>query len=93
MRNAFYLAKVNGLKNQLLMDEKVLQIPEHIKQKITDEILVTLKGMNASADVTMLQGDCAFNIFKICPTCYVPSFLKLLFGKTSCPFMLKLYQL
>lgn len=46
---------VNGLKNQLLMDEKVLQIPEHIKQKITDEILVTLKGMNANADVTMLQ--------------------------------------
>uniref|UniRef100_M1ADT3 Uncharacterized protein n=1 Tax=Solanum tuberosum TaxID=4113 RepID=M1ADT3_SOLTU len=46
---------VNGLKNELLMDEKVQQIPEHIKQKITDEILVTLKGVNANEDATVLQ--------------------------------------
>lgn len=46
---------VNGLKNELSMDEKVQQIPEHIKQKITDEILVTLKGVNANEDATVLQ--------------------------------------
>lgn len=70
------------------MDEKVQQIPEHIKQKITDEILVTLKGVNANEDATMLRGDCAFNIFKMCYTCYAPSFLKLLSGKISWLFIL-----
>lgn len=56
MRNASYLVKVNGLKVKLLMDEKVQQIPENIKETITDEILATLKGVNANADVTVLQG-------------------------------------
>ncbi|OIT04134.1 PREDICTED: uncharacterized protein LOC109224954 [Nicotiana attenuata] len=46
---------VNGLKIELLKDEKVQQIPQHIKQKIADDILVTLKGVNANADETMLQ--------------------------------------
>lgn len=46
---------VNGLRNKLLMDEKVQQIPEHIKEKITDEILQTLKRMNANANTTVLQ--------------------------------------
>ncbi|PHU18864.1 hypothetical protein BC332_10015 [Capsicum chinense] len=46
---------VNGLKDKLLMDEKVQQIPENIKETITDEILATLKGVNANADVTVLQ--------------------------------------
>ncbi|CAN4122712.1 unnamed protein product [Withania somnifera] len=47
---------VNGLKNKLLMDEKVQQIPEHTKEKITDEILVALKGVNPNADASVLQG-------------------------------------
>ncbi|MCD9558480.1 hypothetical protein HAX54_015867, partial [Datura stramonium] len=46
---------VNRLKNENLMDKKVQQIPQHIKQKIADEILVILKGMNVNADATVLQ--------------------------------------
>lgn len=92
MRNAFYMMKVNRLKIELLKDEKVQQIPQHIKQKIADEILVTLKAVNANADATLLQGDCAFNFCRLINCAilvFLPAFLKLLLGKTSWLFILK----
>ncbi|KAK4342510.1 hypothetical protein RND71_038326 [Anisodus tanguticus] len=47
---------LKGLKEEFLVDEKVVQVPRQIKQKIADEILAALKGVNA----TVQRGDYAF---------------------------------
>ncbi|KAJ8531947.1 hypothetical protein K7X08_011870 [Anisodus acutangulus] len=39
---------LKGLKEEFLVDEKVVQVPRQIKQKIADEILAALKGVNAT---------------------------------------------
>ncbi|XP_055822350.1 uncharacterized protein LOC129891116 isoform X2 [Solanum dulcamara] len=42
-----------GLKEEFLVDENVVQVPHQIKQKIADEILATLKGVNARYNATI----------------------------------------
>ncbi|KAK4337885.1 hypothetical protein RND71_042372 [Anisodus tanguticus] len=44
---------LNGLKDEFFVDEKVVQVPHQIKQKIADEILATLKGVNARDNATV----------------------------------------
>ncbi|KAJ8526490.1 hypothetical protein K7X08_028967 [Anisodus acutangulus] len=44
---------LNGLKEEFFVDEKVVQVPHQIKQKIADEILATLKGVNARDNATV----------------------------------------
>ncbi|XP_015080682.1 uncharacterized protein LOC107024258 [Solanum pennellii] len=44
---------INGLKQEFLVDENVLQLPHKIKQKISHEILATLKRVNARDNATL----------------------------------------
>ncbi|XP_059284555.1 uncharacterized protein LOC132037921 isoform X1 [Lycium ferocissimum] len=44
---------LKGLKEEFFVDEKVVQVPQQIKQKIADEILTTLKGVNARDNATV----------------------------------------
>ncbi|MCD9643060.1 hypothetical protein HAX54_030167 [Datura stramonium] len=53
---------IKGLKEEFYLDEKVLQVPQHIKQNIADEILATLKGVNAGDNATAQRGDYAFSL-------------------------------
>ncbi|XP_075077803.1 uncharacterized protein LOC107822425 [Nicotiana tabacum] len=43
---------IKGLKEEFFIDEKVVQVPQQIKQKIADEILATLRGVNAGDHAT-----------------------------------------
>ncbi|XP_059284556.1 uncharacterized protein LOC132037921 isoform X2 [Lycium ferocissimum] len=47
---------LKGLKEEFFVDEKVVQVPQQIKQKIADEILTTLKGVNARDNATVQRG-------------------------------------
>ncbi|CAN4084767.1 unnamed protein product [Withania somnifera] len=47
---------LKGLKEEFLVDEKVVQVPQHIKQKIADEILAILKGVNTGDNATGQRG-------------------------------------
>ncbi|OIT37709.1 hypothetical protein A4A49_09848 [Nicotiana attenuata] len=52
---------IKGLKEEFFIDEKVVQVPQQIKQKIADEILATLRGVNAGDNATAQRGDYAFS--------------------------------
>ena len=52
---------IKGLKEEFFIDEKVVQVPQQIKQKIADEILATLRGVNAGDHATAQRGDYAFS--------------------------------
>lgn len=53
----YYLLQVNKLKKHLYSEEMV-ELPQTLKQKIADEILKTLKGLNGERNVTIQQGKC-----------------------------------
>ncbi|XP_059634393.1 uncharacterized protein LOC132276800 [Cornus florida] len=40
---------VKEIKEGFLSEEKIIELPQHLKQKITDEILERLRGLNANA--------------------------------------------
>ena len=50
--------KVKVIKEEISRGEEVVQLPGPLKQKITDEILVRLKSLNGSANITQQQGGC-----------------------------------
>lgn len=54
-------SKINGLKQEFLVDENVLQLPHKIKQKISHEILATLKRVNARDNATLQRGHYALH--------------------------------
>lgn len=55
-----FLVKIKGLKEDFFIDEKVVHVPHQIKQMIADEILATLKGVNARDNAPVQQGDYNF---------------------------------
>ncbi|CAA2933813.1 uncharacterized protein LOC111408806 [Olea europaea subsp. europaea] len=46
---------VRQLKKDFLKEEKVVELPQHLKQKLADEILVRLRSLNAGANATVQQ--------------------------------------
>ncbi|PHT76236.1 hypothetical protein T459_19758 [Capsicum annuum] len=46
---------IKGLKEDFFIDEKVVHVPHQIKQMIADEILATLKGVNARDNAPVQQ--------------------------------------
>ncbi|CAK9176988.1 unnamed protein product [Ilex paraguariensis] len=46
---------VKQIKEKYLTEEKIVELPQPVKQKITDEILGRLRVLNASANATELQ--------------------------------------
>lgn len=52
--------KVSQLKKEFLVEEKVVEIPQHLKQKITDEIIATLRGLDDNSNAAMQRGECTF---------------------------------
>ncbi|KAK4599483.1 hypothetical protein RGQ29_009510 [Quercus rubra] len=48
--------KAKVIKEEISRGEEVVQLPGPLKQKITDEILVRLKSLNGSANITQQQG-------------------------------------
>ncbi|KAM3758263.1 hypothetical protein ACB098_01G030500 [Castanea mollissima] len=47
--------KVKVIKEEISRGEEVVELPGPLKQKITDEILVRLKSLNGSANITQQQ--------------------------------------
>ncbi|KAL3514494.1 hypothetical protein ACH5RR_027211 [Cinchona calisaya] len=43
---------VEKLKKEFLQEERVVEVPESLKQKITNELLLRLRALNASANAT-----------------------------------------
>lgn len=55
--------KVKALEGDLSIDERASQLPQKMKQKITDEILQKLRslssrGANMTRDIAMERGEC-----------------------------------
>lgn len=46
------------LNKELSGEGMVVELPQHLKQKITDEILQRLKTLNANASVSEQRGTC-----------------------------------
>nr|GMD89011.1 uncharacterized protein LOC109169675 [Ipomoea batatas] len=44
---------VSQLKKEFLVEEKVVEVPQPLKRKITDELLATLRGLDGNANTTM----------------------------------------
>lgn len=49
-------SKVKQLKKDFLREDKVVELPQHSKQKLIDEILVQLRGLDAGANATQKRG-------------------------------------
>lgn len=54
---------MKALEEELSGEERASQLPQHLRQKITDEILQRLRslnssGTNATQKITMEQGEC-----------------------------------
>lgn len=53
--------KVKALEGELSGEERASELPQHLKQKITDEILQRLRSLNPSdKNTTTERGTCLF---------------------------------
>lgn len=53
--------KVKQMKETFLMEEKKDDLPLPLKRRITDEILQTLRGLDANASATEQRGEGSFD--------------------------------
>jgi len=52
--------KVKALEGELSSETVAVELPQHLKQNIIEEILQTLRGLNSSgADIAKERGECA----------------------------------
>ena len=49
--------KVEELKKEFLREERVVEVPLSLKQKIADELLLRLRAVNASGNSTVQRGE------------------------------------
>lgn len=48
---------VKNLKKRLIRDERVVELPQHLRQKLADEILDRLRSLDSAANSTQQRGE------------------------------------
>lgn len=51
------MLKVTQLKKRLVREERVVELPQHLRQKLTDEILNRLRSLDSAANSTKQRGE------------------------------------